>query len=726
MKLKRSLILLATGLICFYQGYSQGVAINSNNANADNSAMLDISSINKGVLIPRMTVTDRNAIASPATGLLIYQTNSNPGFYYNAGTTTTPQWTKVGGTDYWGMSGNAGTVAGSNFIGTTDNVPLYFKVNNTNSGSIVPTLSNTSFGYNALLNPSQGHNTAFGQNALNGNTTGTRNTSVGSASMQNNTIGYENIAIGTYSLLSNQASSTNIAIGNNALYIQSYNPGFAYHSENVAVGHNALYSNQPTSITNGNRNTAIGTNTLRTNTIGGNSTAVGYGALRFNTTGLDNTAIGSNALQNNSTGEENNALGFSALQLNTSASNNIAIGNYALYMQSYNPGYSWPSHNIAMGSEALLLNQPTSVSNGNMNIAIGSFALRNNGTGYHNTAMGFNALYNNASGWANVAVGNYSQNGSLDGSSNTSIGYNSLVNNTRGSRNTALGVNALALQNYTPGTTFNSDNVAVGLSALYNNQPTSTSNGINNTAVGTFALLNNTIGYSNTATGFQSAYNTNTGFFNTSMGAYSMVANASGSWNTAVGYNTGPNVNNISNTTCIGTDATATATDMVRIGNSFVNSIGGQVGWTTLSDGRFKDNVDENVPGLSCIKQLRPVTYRIDREALNEFTGVTARHNELRSHQPGMEFYSGEKYSMVTTGFIAQEVEAAAENLGFSFSGVDAPKNENDMYGLRYADFVVPLVKGMQEQQTQIEELKAANAMLMEKLANLEKELSVR
>jgi len=589
------------------------VAINSSNATADNSALLDISSDNKGVLIPRMTVTERNAIASPATGLIIYQTNSDPGFYYNAGTTTTPQWTKVGGTDYWGISGNAGTVAGTNFIGTTDNVPIYFKVNNTNSGSIVPALFNTSFGYNALPNPSQGSNTAFGQNALNGNTTEARNTSVGSESMQNNTIGYENIAIGTYSLLSNQASSTN-----------------------------------------------------------------------------------------------------------------ISIGNYALYMQSYDPGYSWPSHNIALGSEALLLNQPMSISNGSKNIAIGSYALRNNGTGYHNTAMGFNALYNNASGWANVAVGNYSQNGSFDGSSNTSTGYNSLVINTRGSRNTALGVNALALQNYTPGTTFNSDNVAVGLSALYNNQPTSTSNGINNTAVGTFALLNNTIGYSNTAAGFQSAYNTNTGFFNTSMGAYSMVTNASGSWNTAVGYNTGPSVNNISNTTCIGTDATATATDMVRIGNSFVNSIGGNVGWTTLSDGRFKEDVDENIPGLSFITQLRPVTYRIDREALNEFTGVTARHTEIRSQQPGMEFSSGERYSGVTTGFIAQEVEAAAENLGFSFSGVDAPKNENDMYGLRYADFVVPLVKGMQEQQAQIEELKAANAMLMEKLANLEKELSGR
>ncbi len=67
------------------------------------------------------------------------------------------------------------------------------------------------------------------------------------------------------------------------------------------------------------------------------------------------------------------------------------------------------------------------------------------------------------------------------------------------------------------------------------------------------------------------------------------------------------------------------------------------------------------------------------------------------------------------TGFIAQEVEATAQKLGFDhFHGVDAPKNENDHYGLRYAEFVVPLVKSVQElsaqndaQTTTIDELKA-------------------
>ena len=52
---------------------------------------------------------------------------------------------------------------------------------------------------------------------------------------------------------------------------------------------------------------------------------------------------------------------------------------------------------------------------------------------------------------------------------------------------------------------------------------------------------------------------------------------------------------------------------------------------------------------------------------------------------------------IVHTGFVAQEVEAVAKNLKYDFSGVDKPKNGNDFYGLRYAEFVVPIVKAVQE-----------------------------
>src|ERR1043165_5839583 len=58
------------------------------------SSLLDVTSTTKGVLVPRMTKTQRDAIATPATGLLIYQTNSTPGFYYFNGSAWTAISTK--------------------------------------------------------------------------------------------------------------------------------------------------------------------------------------------------------------------------------------------------------------------------------------------------------------------------------------------------------------------------------------------------------------------------------------------------------------------------------------------------------------------------------------------------------------------------------------------------------------------------------------------------------
>src|ERR1019366_2575812 len=69
-----------------------GVKIAATTGTADASAMLDVASTTKGVLIPRMLAANRLAISSPASGLLVYQTDGTPGFYYNAGTPATPNW----------------------------------------------------------------------------------------------------------------------------------------------------------------------------------------------------------------------------------------------------------------------------------------------------------------------------------------------------------------------------------------------------------------------------------------------------------------------------------------------------------------------------------------------------------------------------------------------------------------------------------------------------------
>jgi len=104
-------------------GASQGVGVNETGAIPDASAILDAASTSKGLLTPRMTIVQRNAIVSPATGLLIFQTDNTPGYYYNAGTPGVPNWvhlfygSSAGG---WDLSGNTGTTVATNFLGTTD------------------------------------------------------------------------------------------------------------------------------------------------------------------------------------------------------------------------------------------------------------------------------------------------------------------------------------------------------------------------------------------------------------------------------------------------------------------------------------------------------------------------------------------------------------------------------------------------------------------------------
>ncbi len=170
-----------------------------------------------------------------------------------------------------------------------------------------------------------------------------------------------------------------------------------------------------------------------------------------------------------------------------------------------------------------------------------------------------------------------------------------------------------------------------------------------------------------------------------------------GHWNTAVGhyaYSTG----NFSNSTALGDGTGVTASSQVRIGHNVV-SIGGPVAWTNLSDKRFKTQIKENVPGLKFIMKLRPVTYHFDGNKLNDFYKLP---DEYINSKP-MKKATAEFSAQLHTGFIAQEVEKSAESLGYNFSGVDAPKNAHDVYGLRYAVFVVPLVKAVQEQQQTIE-----------------------
>ena len=291
--------------------YAQ-VGINTNTPDA--SSALEIESSTGGILIPRLTETQRDAISAPATGLMIYQTNGTSGFYFYDGNI----WTKVDGvagpqgtdgadgTD--GVDGTDGTdgADGVDILGNTTET-LYYGVNGwiatdnlTNDGTTVNTNSDMSIN-GVTVGKGGGNiisNTASGSDALNSNTTGVQNTASGNQALNANTTGNNNTASGNYALYSNTLGYANTASGNEAL----------------------------SSNTTGSQNTASGNLALYSNTTGYNNTASGNAALASNTTGYENTASGNYALNSNTTGFQNTAFGFQALSANTTESNNIGIG----------------------------------------------------------------------------------------------------------------------------------------------------------------------------------------------------------------------------------------------------------------------------------------------------------------------------------------------------------------------------------------------------------------
>jgi hypothetical protein len=330
----------------------------------------------------------------------------------------------------------------------------------------------------------------------------------------------------------------------------------------------------------------------------------------------------------------------------------------------------------------------SSISAGRLNTFIGSSAGYSNVSGSGNTASGYQSFYANNTGIHNTAFGVYSLFSNTSGNNNTAIGVQAIYLNTTGSFNTATG--ELSLYKNSIGIS----NTANGYGALQSND-----NGNYNTAMGVVALLTNSSGNDNTALGVGSLYNNTSGNDNTAIGFHALVNNNQGSQNIAIGANSGTIswATNVSNTIGIGNDDLLHgSSNQVLIGNSSMVSIGGHVNWGVYSDARVKNNIREDVTGLGFILKLRPVTYHISNKAIATITG-----NKETPDFPGK--YDAEKIKQ--SGFLAQEVEQAARASGYDFSGYTSPKNQRELYTIRYAEFVVPLVKAVQEQQVLIEKL---------------------
>lgn len=273
---------------------------------------------------------------------------------------------------------------------------------------------------------------------------------------------------------------------------------------------------------------------------------------------------------------------------------------------------------------------------------------------------------------------------SVSGIANVANGYLSMNVNTSGSYNTAAGAYSLGR------------NISGNYNAAFGYQALSSVNAVNNTAIGFRSLYLNTTGTDNSASGFAALYTNATGTYNTGVGSGADVAS-----------------NALTNATAIGAGAVVNTSNKVRIGNAAVTVVEGPVAYT-FSDGRFKTNVkEEDVKGLSFINQLRPVVYNLDAKKIAEFWAKDMSEDN-RSASLNQNFTNAS--NIRHSGFIAQEVANAAKNANYNFNGVHIPENENDNYSIAYSEFVVPLVKGMQEQQKMIENLQQQVNDLQKKL----------
>ena len=144
----KKLFLLLALFLCI-KAQAQNVAINNDASAPDNSAMLDIKSMTKGVLIPRMNAAAIIAIVNPAKGLLVLDSTKNQ-LMVNMGTAAVPNWQTIVAKSGWGLSGNSGTDSATNFIGTTDTKPFTIKVSNVRSAYLDSLSYNTSFGFREL------------------------------------------------------------------------------------------------------------------------------------------------------------------------------------------------------------------------------------------------------------------------------------------------------------------------------------------------------------------------------------------------------------------------------------------------------------------------------------------------------------------------------------------------------------------------------------------------
>ena len=364
-------------------------------------------------------------------------------------------------------------------------------------------------------------------------------------------------------------------------------------------------------------------------------------------------------------------------------------------------GQPWWASSIAIGREAGNLNQT-----GIQNVFIGNNAGKSNTSGSQNTFLGVEAGEFNTEGWGNYFLGNTAGRNNSTGAANIFIGTGSGSNNGSGNQNLQIGQNSGF---YSANRVHN---IFVGSdSGLYNN-------GDNNVFVGPAAGIYNG----------RNSMGTNIANYNVFMGYYAGGFNCdgsstsnSGNRNILIGFQAGAtnlgseNIvlgsnaqisGSFGNSVAIGNGAISNAQNKIflKSGNTATGVIEGDVAYSVASDSSFKSNIRYDVPGLDFLSKLKPASYYFDNRKLMERLTLNMPDSIRTIYLDSVKYEKPE--SKLHIGFIAQEVDEICKELGFDFDGLNRPdiENKSSYYSIAYSQFVVPLVKAVQEQQVIIKD----------------------
>jgi len=535
MTVRKILLVLGSVLLTGHL-FAQSVGINADGAAPNNSAMLDVSAANKGLLIPQVrliSLNDATTISSPAASLLVYNLSTSnglvAGYYYNGGTPSAPNWTKIatgslvtgpaGPTGAQGVQGIAGAagIAGS-------------KGDKGEKGDQGVQGLQGSPGIQGI----PGVAGAAGVDGLPGTTSATGLT------------GILPVANGGTGLATLPAKG--VIVGNGTSAVQSVAPGA---TGNILVSDGTNWTSAPGGGGGGAGSTGP---TGPTGPVGpaGPTGPTGLKGL-IGATGPTGAAgvtgpTGPTGLQGliGATGPTG-PLGATGLTGPTGMTGLIgmtgptgptgSVANVGTISGSSTP------NGASITSGVLSLAPADDTNGGVVTTAAQTFA----GVKTFNADLNVNGL----------TIGRGLGSNAL----NAAVGVNALLNNT-GAYNAALG--SYALQTNTSGY----QNTATGFQALLSN-----TSGFQNTASGNDALVYNTVGSNNTATGDLSLFTNTTGSYNTAYGESALYTNLTGSNITAIGNHADVASDNLSNATAIGAGAIVGADNTIQLGNTNVVNV---------------------------------------------------------------------------------------------------------------------------------------------------------